>query len=208
MSSYKLIYFNAKGRGEIIRYIFAQAGVKYEDNRVTKEEWPELKPNTPYGVLPILEVDGKQLAGGLVIAQYLAQLKEFDLAGSNEFENAEIAGIVAFIEDFVKEVIKLHFENDPTRKADLVKNFKESVVPKYLGKLNQLAKDNGGYLWKAKRTWADLYVATVLAMLSGRDKEFSDALEKHFPDLLKLHNTVESLPNIAKWIKERPVTEM
>ena len=206
MSSYKLIYFNGKGRGEIIRYIFAQAGVKYEDNRVTKEEWPELKPNTPYGVLPILEVDGKQLAGGLVIAQYLAQLKEFDLAGSNEFENAEIAGIVAFIEDFVKEVMKVRFESDANRKAELHKNMKENVFPRYLGKLNELAKKNGEFLWRTKRTWADLLVANILGMLLDYHKEFRATLET-YPDLLKLHNTVESLPNIAKWIKERPVTE-
>ena len=43
MSSYKLTYFNARGRAEVIRLIFAKAGVDYEDKRVVKEEWPSLK---------------------------------------------------------------------------------------------------------------------------------------------------------------------
>lgn len=48
MPSYKLIYFNARGRGEMIRLIFAAAGVQYEDCRMTKEEFLKLKEGTVY----------------------------------------------------------------------------------------------------------------------------------------------------------------
>jgi glutathione S-transferase len=34
MPSYKLYYFNAKGRAEVSRLLFVAAGVKYEDVRV------------------------------------------------------------------------------------------------------------------------------------------------------------------------------
>ena len=40
---YKLIYFNARGRAEHIRYIFAYAGIDYIDERIPKERWPEIK---------------------------------------------------------------------------------------------------------------------------------------------------------------------
>ena len=43
MPSYKLYYFNAKGRAEISRLIFAAAGIKYEDVRVQGADWQKLK---------------------------------------------------------------------------------------------------------------------------------------------------------------------
>ncbi len=45
MVQYKLIYFNAKGRAEIARQLFAQAGVAYEDKRLEGDQWPALKPS-------------------------------------------------------------------------------------------------------------------------------------------------------------------
>ena len=44
MSTYKLTYFPLRARAELARFVFVQAGVKYEDVRVTFEKWPELKP--------------------------------------------------------------------------------------------------------------------------------------------------------------------
>lgn len=44
MSTYKLTYFPIRARAELARFVFAQAGVKYEDVRIPQEKWPELKP--------------------------------------------------------------------------------------------------------------------------------------------------------------------
>ena len=43
MPKYQLIYFNARGRAEIPRLLFAEAGVEYEDTRIELEEWPAMK---------------------------------------------------------------------------------------------------------------------------------------------------------------------
>ena len=45
MPSYKLTYFKNKGRAEVARMLFTLAGEKFEDNRLTPEEWAELKPS-------------------------------------------------------------------------------------------------------------------------------------------------------------------
>ncbi len=203
MPTYKLIYFDGKGRAELSRFIFAQAGEKYEDKRVTSEEWAEMKPTTPYGCLPVLEVDGKQLAGGQVIARFLAE--RFGLAGSNDFENADIAGIDDVIGDLTLQIFKVFQEKDEGRKAELVKGLKETHFPRYLGLLEKRAQGSGapkGWLW-GKLTWPDFTFYVVMGFV---DKMVPEAL-KDFPTLTKLKVSVESLPNIAKWLKERPETQ-
>ena len=45
MPSYKLTYFDVRGRGELSRYVFYAAGKDFEDNRVGGESWLELKPS-------------------------------------------------------------------------------------------------------------------------------------------------------------------
>ncbi len=209
MPAYKLIYFNAKGGGETIRFIFAQAGVAYEDKRFKYhgEEWAELKPTTQYGTLPLLEVDGKQLAGSGPIARFLAE--RFGLAGSNDFENADIAGIDDVICDLAHQVIKVRFEKDETRKADLKKALQETHFPRYLGVLEKKASASPeGWLWGTKLTWPDIHFYVVLAGLPAYlEQEVPDVL-KSYPALTKLKASVETLPNIAKWIKERPQTKM
>ena len=42
----KLVYFDARGRAETIRFILAAGRVPYEDKRITFDEWPVLKQGT------------------------------------------------------------------------------------------------------------------------------------------------------------------
>ena len=203
MPTYKLIYFNLKGRGELARFVFAQAGVEYEDKRIAKEEWPELKPKTPFGVLPVLEVDGKELGGTVIISRYLAE--QFGLAGSNEFENAQIANIVDATLDIQQELTKVHYEKDETKKAELAKKLTEEILPAKLQFFEKRASTNdSGWLYNGKLTWADFafYLTSDWILMA-----YKDALES-FPGLKKLRTSVEELPKIAKWIEERPKTDM
>ena len=200
MATYKLTYFNVKGRAEGIRFIFAQAGVKYEDNRITKEQWQELKPSTPFGTLPIIEEDGKQLSGSMVCARYLAE--KFGLAGANAFENAEIASIVDAIGDILQELAKVYLEKDEAKKKELEANLKEKFLPAKFALFEKRAAGNeNGWLYGNKLTWADFifYLTT--------DWTPKDVLD-NFPELKKLRASVEALPKIAKWIEERPKTEL
>jgi len=41
---YKLTYFNVKALAEPIRFLLSYGGAEFEDHRVEKEEWPQLKP--------------------------------------------------------------------------------------------------------------------------------------------------------------------
>ena len=203
MSTYKLTYFNGRGRAEIIRFIFAQAGVAYEDNRVAGEDWIKFKPSTPYGSLPVLEVDGKMLASSGVIARFLGE--RFGLAGSNDFENAEIASIIDAGGDLSQKLLTAHFEKDETRKAELKKEMGEVVFPKFLGIFENLINTNGtpeGWIYGSKVTYADLALYNILDWV----KDIPNIFDK-YPGIQKMRKSVEELPNVAKWIATRPKTE-
>ena len=44
MPSYKLTYFNVRGRGEVTRYMFKLKDVEFEDFRI-EGNWQEYKPS-------------------------------------------------------------------------------------------------------------------------------------------------------------------
>lgn len=48
--SYTLFYFNVKALAEPLRYLFAYGGIEYEDVRVTRDEWPALKPSKSHHI--------------------------------------------------------------------------------------------------------------------------------------------------------------
>lgn len=121
MASYKLTYFGLKGIGEALRFLLSYGGVEFEDVRVTFDQWPSLKPSmfifllqtqycnsyyilflyyleTPFGVLPLLEIDGKEWHQSLALSRYLG--KKFGLGGNNDLEDLEIDAIVDSVNDF------------------------------------------------------------------------------------------------------------
>ena len=204
MPTYKLYYFQGRGGAELIRWIFIQAGVPYEDVRLSKEEWAEFKPKTPYGVMPVLEIDGKLYGGSGPIERYLAE--QYGLAGSNALENFELSTIYDVTQDLIIRMMILHLEKEDARKAELKKELDETHLPKYLGILNKVITDNGsadGWIYGNKVTYVDMRIAYMTDMVL---KASPNALDAH-PAVAKLKAAVEALPNIAKWLKERPESE-
>ena len=207
MPTYKLYSFDSKGSAEQIRFIFAQAGVQYEDIRLNENTWPNLMPKTPYGTLPVLEVDGKMVAGSGPIARYVAE--QHGLAGSNDFENADIAGIIDVMHDlFLKGVPLSPFgEIGKTRRAELKKEFEEKHIPRFLGALEKRATENNstdGWIYGAKVTYADL---RACVQFSAMEQVMLPGMLNNYPALKKLKTSVENIPAIAKWIKERPQSQ-
>ncbi|KAG8313831.1 hypothetical protein J6590_106319, partial [Homalodisca vitripennis] len=94
----KFTYFNCIGLGEPIRFLFAYLGRDYDDNRFEDDVWDKLKPTTPWGKVPVLEVEGqKPVVQSIAIARYLA--KEAGLTGKDPWEDLRIDEIVYVIND-------------------------------------------------------------------------------------------------------------
>lgn len=61
--SYKLTYFDIQGVAEKVRLAFVLNGIPFEDDRIKGAQWQEMKPNTKYGQLPELTINGGEPIG-------------------------------------------------------------------------------------------------------------------------------------------------
>merc|ERR1712215_438485 len=204
MSGIKIIYFNAMGRAELARLIMAQAEVEYEDCRIGKEEFLELKKTLPLGQLPVLEVNGVTIAQSMAIARYLA--RRFGLAGSTDLDAAEADQAVDAITDLLSNFTPLMRVQDPEKKEEIKKKLQTETMPNWLKMMEALLKTKGGDHFAGNQlTWADIAVYHSLEMFKGRLREPN---LQECPNLQKLVETVKNLPNIKKWEETRPKTEM
>ena len=55
----KLTYFNLRGRAELARLLFKLAGKDFEDNRVDREGWQNLKPGKLLLLERLIAVEGR-----------------------------------------------------------------------------------------------------------------------------------------------------
>lgn len=203
--SYKLTYFNARGLSEPIRMIFAQAGVQYEDVRIGRAAWRQLKPNMPFGQLPVLEIDGGvTLCQSRAIARYLA--RKFGLAGRTDLEQARVDMLADCFSLTCKPMTDLLFESDESDEAELRKKFLREELPKSLAALEKLLKDNNGgdgFFVGDELTAADL---GFLVMCDALSMIGADSQVDNYPKLKALRQKVSSTPKIAEWRAKRPNT--
>lgn len=95
--AYKVSYFPITALGEPIRFLLSYGGVEFEDERIEKEKWPAVKPNMPFGQMPVLEHNGKMAHQSTAISRYLG--KQFKLVGKDDWEDLEIDAAVDTIND-------------------------------------------------------------------------------------------------------------
>uniref|UniRef100_A0A914XTW4 glutathione transferase n=1 Tax=Plectus sambesii TaxID=2011161 RepID=A0A914XTW4_9BILA len=192
-----------RGRGETARLIFAQAGVDYTDHRFGSEEWKEIKGDMPFGQVPVLEVDGTEIAQSTAIGRYLAN--EFGLAGKNKLEAARADMFVEVIEEARSKYIPWVHVLIGWKQGDKDELFNQIVEAAYktpAAVFEKYLKQNGtGWIVGDSLTWADLVAAEYFdkGMVYGRP----DVLDG-FPFVKALTIRVFELPNIKKYLATRP----
>uniref|UniRef100_A0A8R1Z3Q3 glutathione transferase n=1 Tax=Pristionchus pacificus TaxID=54126 RepID=A0A8R1Z3Q3_PRIPA len=205
MPSYKLTYFDGRARIEVARQILYLADIPFEDVRVSFADWPVLKPTTPFGELPVLEVDGKPIPIMYAIYRYLA--KEFGFAGQSPFETAWVDAVADQHADYFREMYPFlaviwGFSNED--RDTIIKEVGEPARDKYFPLLEKIVKDNGlnGHFVGGSLTWVDLLIA-----------EHVGSVHQHLPGFFSdYHNVVEtvkkvnSTPRLKEWIEKRVPT--
>jgi glutathione S-transferase len=214
----KLVYFNGRGRAELIRLILALTGVEYEDVRFKptadnaenpsrpNDEFAEFKKTgvSLTGQVPYLEIDGLRLVQSVAIARYLSG--KYGLLGNGtDRHRVEIDMVVDTVEDLRNKFSQFYHEKDADRKEALTQEFWQTHFVKYAQALQNFIEANpvkSGFFVGERLSLADLVAYDALYMLSKLNPEAAEA----FPKLIAHTTLVGAIPQIAKWVETRPET--
>uniref|UniRef100_A0A1B6C8Z8 glutathione transferase n=1 Tax=Clastoptera arizonana TaxID=38151 RepID=A0A1B6C8Z8_9HEMI len=200
---YKLTYFDGRGLAEPIRYLLMFSGEDFEDNRLSMEEWPKYKSSTPFGKLPTLEIDGNVFTQSGAIYRYLG--KKGNLAGNNDLENLHIDIIADVMVDLRTALVQAVWESDEQKKKEKTETFIKETLPFYMQKLEEVAKNNNGYLANKKLSWADFMFASLAENISFSFTSIVNFIED-YPTLKALKEKILSDPKIKPYIEKRKST--
>nr|AYN44552.1 glutathione S-transferase S12 [Brachionus koreanus] len=197
---YKLTYFNGRGRAELTRLIFSAAGVAFEDERVS--DWPgTVKAEAPLGQLPYLTVDGEKMPQSIAFARMLA--RRFNMAGSNELEQARTDVVVDTISDLQNSYYLKVFKATE-KKDEVIAKFLSEDALVHLERIETILGlyGNEGFSVGNSLKWSDLHLFDVTSIILTLK---ADILDK-FPKIKAIRKTVESNEKVAAYLKSRPET--
>ncbi|KAF5841066.1 glutathione S-transferase [Dunaliella salina] len=198
----KLLYFNLAAKGEPTRLMLSIGKVNFEDKRVPFEEWPQLKSSTPFGQLPVLEVDGTTIAQAGAIERYAAKLAH--LYPSDPLSAAKVDQVVCFVDEFLPLFAPTMGITDPEAKANAQREATEKLKPK-LAKLNEMVEKAGnGYLAGSKLTYADIAAfCYVCFLLSGMFAGATMSVLDSYPALSNYRKKIASLPEVKAYYEKQ-----
>nr|UOU03297.1 glutathione S-transferase sigma 8-2 [Brachionus rubens] len=201
MASYKLVYFDLKGRAEAIRILFKLANQPFEDKRIEFSEWPELKSKTPFHKLPMLEFTENSrtqvIPQSNSIVRFVAE--RFGLCGANDLEKAQCDAISEQVRDIFDSLVNIYLIKDNDEKnRSLDKALSESVPNGFKLIQNILESNQSGFLVGDKITYADVVLLISYEWLRDRKDEVLAKL----PALKKHNDMICSIPVIAKHLEE------
>jgi glutathione S-transferase len=207
MAQYKLTYFDFHGgRGEPARMALAMAGIAFEDDRVPVGGWEQRKPDTPFGALPVLEIDGQTLAQSNAINRYVGQLT--NLYPSDPWQAALCDEAMEATEDVIVQIVPTMFmpEEEKKRQREVLAT---GPIPFYLARLQERLEAHGGrYFADDRLTMADLKVLMLMRQLKSGilDHIPTDLPDRFAPKLLEHANRVRGDARVAAYCAERGIT--
>jgi glutathione S-transferase len=200
MSKPKLTYFDAPvSRGEECRLAFHIAGVPFEDVRLSRDAWAALKPNTPYGGVPTLELPGKPvLAHANAILGYIG--RTHDLHPLDAFEAARHEGMMNHVEDLRANVTPTLRIADEAEKKKARVALAEGYLPQWAGYAERQLTGPGPFFAGEKLHVVDikLFIA-VRWFASGTVDHVPSTVFAPFPKLNRVFEAVRDDARIQAW---------
>merc|ERR1711872_177030 len=185
-------------RAEPVRWIFAHAGIEFNEEIITMEEWPEKKKTLPYPFLPLLKFEGHSpLNQSLAIMRFAA--REAGLVPEDSLTEARIDSMAETLFEVLSSFYKsiLHSKDPVALEETLKKIYSEQVEPMAAKVEKKLS--TSAWLTGDKMCWGDFVVAVAHGVLVTRYPQMSTA----FPSIAKMAAKVEDLPGVKAYLAKR-----
>lgn len=203
MSMPKLIYFDAPvSRGEECRLALHVAGVEFDDVRIARDAWPGLKPKTPFGALPILEVPGQvPLAQSNAILGYIG--RKYGLHPQDLFEAARHEAMLGHVEDLRAAIVPTIRMTDESEKKKAREGLTAAFLPSW-GDAVERQLSGGPFFAGAKMHVVDLKLYMVVRWLaSGNVDHIPATIFSALPKLTRLYEAVRDDARIKAWYAKK-----
>ena len=204
MSSYKLTYFNFDGgRGEPVRIALHAAGIEFEDERLSFEQFSEMRRGTPFSALPVLNIDGADVTQTNSLLRYVGKIA--GLYPTDSLQALYCDEVMSAFEDVNHHVGQtLFLQGDELRLA------REKLVDGWLtifvrGLDKLLVRGGGEYFADNQLTVADLKAfVQVRSLRSGiLDHVPADLVDRLAPALVEHQVRVEADARVVAYYASR-----
>lgn len=201
MTRPKLTYFDMPvSRGEECRLAFALAGVDFEDNRIPRESWGALRPTTPFGALPVLEVPGHPaIAQSNAILAYIG--RRYGVHPTDLVEAARHEAVMAHVEDLRATVAASGRNLDEGAKVRARELIATITIPAWAGFVESQIGDGPFYAGERPMVVDVKLYMGMRSFRRGVMDHIPTTVFDAFPKLLRLYEAVEAWAPVKAWIE-------
>lgn len=199
MAEYRVKYFDLAGsRGEEVRLALCLAGQPFDDNRLDREAFLKLKPELPFGSVPVLEVEGHGL---LCQTNAILRLigRRHGLYPEESFEAARHDALMDAVEELRHKISPTMRMADPAAKKVAREQLAEGYIPHWGRGVEQLIGE-GPFVGGERPGVADikLYMADRW-ISSGVIDDLPKELFDPCPRLKAVARGIASHPAVQGW---------
>ena len=201
---YKVVYFDLKGRAEIMRFCLWLAGATWEDDRIQYPTYMERKERgefKPFDSLPLLIIDDSiKVTQSLAIFQYLGKMAGLVSADALEdLFNSEIHHAIEDVRFHLAQSIRLPDEE----KMAARKKIAEEFIPRFFGGIDSIVGKHGKrFAVRDEMSTCDLDLYLTLAHLQSGliDGIRTDCMDK-YSNILRVADAVKEDGRYEKYVE-------
>lgn len=203
MTSHKLTYFDFDGgRAEPVRIAFHAAGIEFEDDRLSFQEFGEMRKDTRFNSLPVLEIDGNQVTQTNALCRYVGKMA--NLYPADDVQALYCDEVLDALEDLLHKIVPtfgLKGEELQHARAKLV----DGWLTVHLLGLGELLDRGGEYFAGDSLTMADLKAfVQVRSLRAGTlDHVPADLVDRLAPGLVEHQERVAADPRVVAYYASR-----